>query len=88
MALIFGLVLGRYVASLTETQMIDAAAADYVATERARGNDVAPIDCVARPENGIANWLIVTCTPGHLAPEQAYEYHVNPFGQILRVTPY
>ena len=81
-----GLRAGWRHATMTETEAIEAAAADYVAFEAARGHAAEPTECSARPAR--AAWLIVTCQPAHLAPGEVFEYHVARTGRMDRRTPY
>ena len=84
---IFGLIVGRHVSGLTETDVINAAAADYVAANAVSGITTQATDCAARPDAGLSNWLVVTCQPPQSSAHQIYEYSVNKWGQIVRLIP-
>ena len=77
---LIGLRIGWIAATMTETDVINRFAAQYIAEQ---GGTAALSDCVAYPADdqpGI--WLVVRCTPqGGLEPS-AYLYHVNRFGGL------
>jgi hypothetical protein len=60
LALAFGVWLGVGARPLTETEIIDAAAALYVAETGG-----APTDCAARPSTASGVHLVVTCEAGN-----------------------
>lgn len=72
---IWGLRLGFLAMTLTETDVINRYAAQYVRTTP--GADLT--DCVAVP--GDAAWLAVLCGPA-CGPQSA-QYHVNQFGWLV-----
>lgn len=61
-----------------ETEVISAAAADYVAFEAARGRAVRETDCVGRP--GETVWIVVVCGAG----ERAIRYYIDRGGRMER----
>ncbi len=71
--------LGWIAANLTETDVINTYAARYL-QEAGPGARVS--DCVARPGQGAAVWIVVSCegTAGR------YSYHVNRFGGLRHVS--
>ncbi len=75
-----GLRIGWLYATFTETDAIDAAAADYVAHEAALGREVSPTDCSARP--GVGVWLAVVCLPLSNPDATRTEYFVSRTGQM------
>jgi len=71
--------LGWIAANITETDVINARAADYL--EEA-GPAAKPTDCVAFPAQHRGIWIIVRCGGGEDAASKVYEYHVNRFGGV------
>jgi hypothetical protein len=76
LALGVGLIWGLRSQPPTETEVIDRAAADYVAeTGGVR------TDCAARPAGGAGIWLVVICADGRWA--RAYDRQ----GRVMDVSP-
>ena len=73
---IYGLRLGWIAANLTETDVIKARAAEYVAAHEGAKET----DCVAFPGSQGGIWIIVRCGGTSDGPSKVYEYHVNRFG--------
>ncbi|WP_370401805.1 hypothetical protein [Sulfitobacter sp. JB4-11] len=68
--------LGFIAATITETDVINRYAADYVAET---GSGAALADCHARPGRGEPGiWIVVVCA----GPEGVRSYHVNRFGGL------
>lgn len=67
--------LGWIVATITETDVIDAYAARYLETA---GPDARATDCVARPGLQRGVWLIVSCS----GPGRRVDYPVDRFGRL------
>ena len=72
---VFGLRAGWHVSSLSESDVINKAAAAYVQGARGR----VATDCVAVPSPDRAIWLVVTCTPD---TGVAQTYHATRFGKV------
>lgn len=70
--------LGWVAATITETDVINAFAQQYLETE---GPPAKPTDCVARPGATPGVWIIVTCQS---ARGMRYDYAVNRFGTLLQ----
>lgn len=72
---VLGLRAGWHVSALTESDVINRAAQDYV--EGGQGRQM--IDCVAMPASQRKIWLIVTCTATNGSIET---YHATRFGKV------
>jgi hypothetical protein len=67
--------LGWIAATITETDVINAYALEYLQTA---GPDARATDCVARPGAQRGVWLVVSCGE---APR--YDYPVDRFGRLI-----
>lgn len=76
---VYGFRLGWIAANITETDVIEARAAEYLASAN---GDARPSDCVAFPSQDRGIWIIVRCGGGRDAAITVYEYHVNRFGGV------
>lgn len=76
---VFGLRTGWQVATLTETDVINSIAADYVTNAPNRKIT----DCSAAPSKRAGIWLTVTCAPTDASAQQ---FHVNRFGGLEALT--
>lgn len=70
---------GWHVSGLTETDVIEAAAARYVAGGEGRSRT----DCAAQPHGSAQIWITVTCTE---ATGRSHRYDADRFG-TLRTAP-
>lgn len=68
---------GQKAANLTESDVIEAMAARYLASA---GPDARRTDCVARPSS--ENWLVVTCSRDN----QDWRYEVSRLGVLVKET--
>ena len=76
-----GLRLGWRYATLTETEVIDAAVTDYMAHEASLGHEASGKDCAARPGEGKL-WVIVLCV-SHSDPKAVRtEYYISRWGRM------
>jgi hypothetical protein len=75
----FAFRLGWTAANLTETDVIEAQAEQYLISA---GPDALPTDCIAFPGQQRGIWIIVRCEMERNAPSTVYEYHVNRFGGV------
>ena len=71
---LWGARLGYVAVTITETDVINRYAAQYIAAQP----DGALSDCVAYPSAAPAVWLVVACGP--LCGPDRSEYHVNRLG--------
>jgi hypothetical protein len=76
---LYGFRLGWIAANLTETDVIEARAVDYVTSA---GPEAKPSDCQAWPGKHLGIWVIVRCGGASDAASKVYEYHVNRFGGV------
>ena len=76
-----GLWAGWRVATLTETDVIEAAVADYLAAETALGHQAAETDCSATPGADDV-WIVVLCLPLNDPDARRTEYYVSRFGSM------
>lgn len=74
-----GATQGARVAARGETPVIEAMAARWMAEAGAAARAT---DCQARPGDGWAVWLVVTCA----GAGQVRDYHVNRLGWLVRRT--
>lgn len=87
LATVLGLRAGWRYATLTETDVINAYAAHYLADRKQAGTGQGArlTDCVAFPaapeDRGI--WLIVSCGPTPFDPALSYEYAVSRAGRLV-----
>ncbi len=79
-----GLRAGWQYANLTETDVIEAAIANYVAHETGLGHAPAETDCSARPGEGDV-WIVVLCMPLSDAATRRTEYFISRFGRMEKV---
>ncbi|WP_371223520.1 hypothetical protein [Roseovarius sp. 2305UL8-3] len=87
-AIVLGLLVGKRFWAMTETEIINAAAAQYVVAEAARGQVAKVTDCAARPDADTKGWIMVTCLPSHLDASQTYRYRASRWGVELQRSPY
>ncbi len=80
-AALLGLRAGWRYATITETEVIDAAAADYLAHAAAEGHEVSVTDCAARPGQGKV-WVIVLCVPQSDTDARRTEYYISRWGRM------
>lgn len=80
---VLGLRAGWHYANLTETDVIEAAVADYLSYETKLGNQPADTDCSARPGNGKV-WIVVLCMPLADEATRRTEYFISRYGRMER----
>lgn len=76
---VYGFRLGWIAAHITETDVIEAQAAQYLEDA---GTGAQVTDCVAYPAQQKGIWIIVRCETARNAASTVYEYHVNRFGGV------
>jgi hypothetical protein len=72
---VFGLRAGWHVATLSESDVINRAAQDYLAGGQGRS----AVDCIAVPARQSAVWITVICSPQGQTPAI---YHATRTGKI------
>ncbi|MFD1344240.1 hypothetical protein [Litorisediminicola beolgyonensis] len=88
LAALLGWRQGWHVATLTETDVIERAAARYLSDREAAGTaDGARAEqCRARPAPGNSGaWLVVICGPEPHDPDRHYTYYHRRDGALMRV---
>jgi hypothetical protein len=68
-AIVLGLTFGQKASKLSETEVINAFAARYVAETGGQ-----PTDCVARPSARSGVWIVVTCGQGDTQHRYAADF--------------
>ena len=84
LAATMGLRYGYLAAKITETDVINAYAAHYLAERHKQdGAETAKAtDCVAYPGADFMVWIVVSCGPTPHDPARHYEFHVNRLGGL------
>lgn len=78
---VWGFRLGWIAATITETDVIEAWTAHYLAHE---GPGALVTDCTAQPGTDDRVWILVSCVPQSGA---RVDYPVDRLGRLLRVVP-
>ncbi|SPF80565.1 hypothetical protein [Pseudoprimorskyibacter insulae] len=76
--------LGWIAANLSETDVIDIYANQYLEDRRrdGTGEGAQKSDCLAYPGEIRGIWFVVACGPKPFDAARHYEYHVNRFGAL------
>jgi len=72
----------------TESDLINLAATDYMRAEESRGNTPLKTDCQGRPGADANIKVIVVCQPAHLPNGKVYQYYMDKWGRMDRMSPY
>ena len=80
LALLAAALYQRATLKLTETQIIETYASQYLA---AAPEGAKLTDCRARPGQNSATRMVVICGPDRFDAARHYEFHVGPLGQLI-----
>ena len=83
-AALIGLRAGWRYANLTETEVIEAAVANYLTHETSLGHSPSETDCSARPGDG-KTWIVVLCLPLADSATRRTEYAITRFGRMEKL---
>ena len=81
LALLAALLYQRAVLMLTETDIIEAYAYQYLTDA---GEGAQRTDCRAKPGGNSATRMVVICGPEPFDASRHYEYHVGPLGGLIK----
>lgn len=77
-----GIRAGWRVANLTESEVIEAAVANYIAHETQAGRRPSDTDCSATPGGSDGIWIVVLCLPLSDSETQRTEYFITRTGRM------
>lgn len=80
LALLAAALYQRATLTLTETQIIETYAAQYLSLA---GEPAKRTDCRAKPGTNNATRMVVICGPDRFDAARHYEFHVGPLGQLI-----
>lgn len=80
LALLAAALYQRASLKITETQIIETYASQYLALA---GSGAKLTDCRARPGQNSATRMVVICGPDRFDAARHYEFHVGPLGRLI-----